>query len=259
MGVKRHIDFEGSDNFRDFGGYATASGAGLKRGLLYRSGHHARATDADLEGLGGLGITSIVDLRSQRERDREPSRRWPAFAARVVENDTDDGQGDWAEGLKVGAIDARRFRDDGVRFYAAAPFNPRYVSLFRDYFQALARIDGPMVVHCAAGKDRTGMVCALTHHVAGVHRDDLMADYLLTNDETRIVRRVAHFGPWLRQQTGQPVDDEVVLYALSADPAFLDASFAAIDETYGSVDRYLEQALGVDAGLRAQIEQRILA
>jgi protein tyrosine/serine phosphatase len=202
--VIRHIDFEGIDNFRDFGGYATASGRGLKQGVLYRSGHHARATDPDLKGLSGLGVTTIVDLRNPRERVREPSRRWRGFASRVIENDTDDGAGDWAEGLKVGDIDARRFHDDGVRFYGEAPFNRRYLALFRHYFQALAEIDGPMIVHCTAGKDRTGIVCAFTHHIAGVPRDDMLADYLLTNDEDRIGRRIAHFGPWLRKHTGRP-------------------------------------------------------
>ena len=61
---------------------------------------------------------------------------------------------------------------------------------FRRYFQALAAAEGPVLIHCAAGKDRTGILAALTHHLVGVHADDIVADYLLTNDLLAIDRRI---------------------------------------------------------------------
>src|SRR5262245_42563002 len=84
----RRIAFEGIENFRDFGDYA-AGERRLKAGVLYRSGHHGKATDADLTRLAQLGIAVVVDLRRAAEREREPSRRWSGFSGDVIENDMD--------------------------------------------------------------------------------------------------------------------------------------------------------------------------
>ena len=175
--MTRHIDLQGIENFRDFGGYDTACGRGLKRGLLYRSANHAHATDADLDTMKAMGVSAIIDLRRPMERGREPSRRWAGFAGQVVENDHEGSYVDWAEALgAVDEIGAEWFRQDSLDFYAKAPFEVRHVDLFTRYFKALAETDGAIVVHCAAGKDRTGMICALTHHIAGVHEDDILHD-----------------------------------------------------------------------------------
>ena len=99
--MNRHIDFEGIENFRDFGGYDTACGRGLKAGRLFRSANHAYATDGDLAALRDLGVGVIVDLRRRREREREPSRRWEGFAGAVIENDIDGPEHDWADALKA--------------------------------------------------------------------------------------------------------------------------------------------------------------
>ncbi|MFN3520792.1 MAG: tyrosine-protein phosphatase [Phenylobacterium sp.] len=257
--MNRHIDFEGIENFRDFGGYDTACGRGLKRGVLYRSANHARATDADLEALKALGVSVIVDLRRPIERQREPSRRWADFAGQVIENDIDGGYQDWADALKeVAAIGPDWFRQDGLSFYHKAPYEPRHLDLFARYFRALAETDGAVVVHCAAGKDRTGMLCAFTQHLAGVHRDDILADYLLTNDEVRILRRMETFGPWLRDLTGQVIADEALRAALSVAPEYLEQAFARIEAEHGGLDRYLDEALGLDSDLRERLEARLL-
>src|SRR5262245_24069688 len=97
--MDRHLDFEGIENFRDFGGYATACGGRLATGRLFRSGHHATATDADLARLADLGIAAIVDLRHSAEREREPSRRWDACAAEIIDNDITSDGADWVAKL----------------------------------------------------------------------------------------------------------------------------------------------------------------
>ncbi|MFN3512129.1 MAG: tyrosine-protein phosphatase [Phenylobacterium sp.] len=257
--MTRHIPLEGIDNFRDFGGYGTRCGRGLKRGRLFRSANHAYATEADLQALRDLGVQVIVDLRRRREREREPSRRWEDFAGAVIENDLDGVETDWAEGLMAATtIDANWFFQDSLEFYRRAPHAERHVDLFRRYFHALAEADGAVVVHCAAGKDRTGLVCALTHHIAGVHRDDTLADYLATNDETRMERRIAFLGPWIRDLTGRTLDDAALRQAVSVHEAFLEAAMDEIVSAHGTVEDYLEDVLGIDARLRAGIEDRIL-
>lgn len=257
--MTRHIDFEGIENFRDFGGYDTACGRGVKAGVLFRSANHAYATEADLARLRDLGVQVIVDLRRRRERDREPSRRWDGFSGVVIENDLEGVEADWAEALKAASVvDANWFREDSLEFYRRAPYADRHVDLFRRYFRTLAEADGAVVVHCAAGKDRTGFICALTHHIAGVHRDDTLTDYLATNNEARMAHRMGFLGPWVRDLTGITLDDTALRQAVSVHESFLETAFAEVEANHGSVDRYLEDVLEVDRGLRERIEARIL-
>jgi protein-tyrosine phosphatase len=256
--MTRHIDFDGIENFRDFGGYDAAGGRAVKRGLLYRSANHAYATEADLERMRDLGLAAIIDLRRTEERRREPSKRWPGFGAAVVENDILSDHADWAESMKGVEVDAQWFLDDGMAYYRRAPFEPRHIDLFSRYFRTLDDADGAIVVHCAAGKDRTGLICALTHHVLGVHADDIMADYLLTNDESRMARKMAFLGPWLHDTVGKTVDEAGLRVAVSVSPAYLETAFAVIREAHGSLDGYLSQVLGVDEALRGRLQARLL-
>jgi protein tyrosine/serine phosphatase len=257
--MTRHIDFEGIENFRDFGGYDTAHGRPVARGLLYRSANHAYATDADLARMRDLGLAAIVDLRRREERAREPSKRWPGFGAAVVENDILSDHADWIDAMQGVDVDADWFFADAMGYYRRAAFEPRHLDLYGRYFRTLALAQGPVVVHCAAGKDRTGLICALTHHVAGVSHDDLMADYLLTNDESRMARKMGFLGPWLRDTVGKTVDEAALRVAVSVHPQYLDTAFAAIRERYGSTEAYLAQALGVDEGLQERLHARLLA
>lgn len=257
--MERHMDFEGIENFRDFGGYDTACGRGLRSGLLYRSANHGRATPADLARLRELGISVVVDLRRPAERVREPSLRPEGFMAHVIENDLGEAGDPWLAALKDSDISADFFRADGVRFYREAPFEARHLDLFSRYFRALSASEGPVLVHCVAGKDRTGMLCALTHHMAGVRDDDLVTDYLLTNDETRIARRIPFMMEFVAEHAGRAPTEAAVRTALSVHPEYLQAAFAVMREQCGSLDGYLEQALGVDRSMREAIAERILA
>ncbi|RAK59888.1 protein-tyrosine-phosphatase [Phenylobacterium hankyongense] len=256
--MTRHIDFEGIDNFRDFGGYATACGRGVKTGRLFRSANHHRATDADLQRLRELGVKVILDLRNPQERVREPSRRWDRFEGTVLENNILSEHGDWVAALPAADLTPRWFYEDGLVQYARLPFEPRHVDLFSRYFRTLAAGDGAVVVHCAAGKDRTGLICALTHHIAGVHPDDTLQDYLLTNDESRMARKLDLIGPWFQQVIGRTPSDEALRVAVSVHPAYLDRAMTVIQEAHGSVDAYLEDVLGVDQALRQRIHERVL-
>lgn len=257
--MNRHIDFEGIENFRDFGGYGTACGRGLKPGRLYRSGYHAHATDADLERLSAMGLVAIIDLRRPEERQREPARRWQGFDAQVIENDITSEHHDWLDVLRnLDEVTPGWFYEDSLKMYRASPFEPRHIDLFRRYFQVLAQGEGPVVVHCAAGKDRTGLLCALTHHLAGVHRDDMTADYLLTNDEARIARKMDFLGPWMETQAGVRATPEALRAAVSVREEYLAAAFEVIEARQGSVDGYLGETLGVDEVMRECIHERLL-
>lgn len=253
----RHIDFEAIENFRDFGGYDTVCGRGLKAGRLYRSGHHAHATDGDLATLQRLGVVAIVDLRQPDEREREPSRRWAGFEARVIDNDILSTQ-NWVHEIQTSPMTAESLVGDTRRHYRSNVFEPRLVDLFRRFLAQVAQAEGPVVVHCAAGKDRTGLACAFLHHIAGVHPDDMIADYLLTNDETRLDRKVAQSAAFVERLTGRRPSDAALRAWVQVYPEFLEGAFDEICGRHGSVDRYLEAVLGVDTKLRDAIHARIL-
>jgi protein tyrosine/serine phosphatase len=256
--MTRRIAFEGIDNFRDFGGYV-AGGNRLKRGLLYRSAHHGKATDADLEKLAALNIGVIVDLRRANERERDPSRRWSGFAAEVIDNSIGQEKADeWSTFITSSDLSLAAFRAYMLDYYTHAPFQKRHVDLYQRYFEALAATEGPLLVHCAAGKDRTGIICALTHLIAGVHGDDVREDYLLTNDAERHQARLPAIRAHIREATGRAPADDALLTVMRVESEYLDRAFEVMREAHGSIDGYLEQVLGVDAAMRSRIHDRLL-
>ena len=256
--MTRRVPLEGVENFRDFGGYKTASGGRLKTGRLYRSASHGKATDADLETIHALELAVIVDLRRRRERERDPSRRHDAFAGEVIANDLGDEEEDsWIGHITTSDLTDASFHGYMYEYYRTAPFDPRIVDLYRRYFEILARAEGPVLIHCAAGKDRTGILAALTHHLTGVHRDDMMADYLATNDPERVARRLPLVGQAIHDLTGRTLPESTLRVAMGVEPGYLDTAFAAMAEHYGDVDRYLEIALGVDSIHRRALKARL--
>jgi protein-tyrosine phosphatase len=256
----RIVRLEGVGNFRDFGGYAARGGRRLRRGRLYRSAHHAQATDADLEAIAGLGLAAIVDLRRGEERERMPSRRHEGFAGLVIENPTNEATSDpWIEFMKRSDASADAFRGYLMNYMRAAPFEARHVDLFSRYFHALADIDGPILIHCAAGKDRTGLLAALTHRLVGVAEDDIFEDYLLTNTAARIEERMHLVADVIKEHTGRAPTDAAVRAAMAVEAGYLTSAFDAINAAHGDVVAYLEEVLGVDADARAAIQARLLA
>lgn len=256
----RLLRFDAIDNFRDYGDYATAAGRRVRPGRLLRSAHHARASDADLERVKALGIAAVVDLRRPGERRDQPSRRHQGFAAALIEGGLDDG----AEAPHIAFLKTQDLTpDSGRRFmdmtYRRLPFDAAHLDVFARYFRALAQADGAVLIHCAAGKDRTGFLAALTHHLLGVGRDDMVQDYLLTNTAVDLAGRAPAIARQLEKMTGRVASDAAVVAFLGVEAAYLEAAFAEIEARHGSVDAYLEQALGVDGALRARIEARLSA
>lgn len=247
------------ENFRDFGGYASRHGGQIARRRLFRSAHHAAATDADLAAMAGLGLAAVVDLRRPKEREAQPSRRHLNFAAAVIECEL----GDQADPphlafLRQTDLSPASVRDFYLDYYAKAPFQPQHRELFRRYFEALADRDGAVLIHCTAGKDRTGLLAALTHHILGVHDDDITEDYLLTNAATRMDERLSTVAVALEEALGKKPSDVAVRAFLGVDAEFLEAGFAAIRAEAGSIEAYLDD-LGVDGARQDRIREKLLA
>ena len=254
----RVLALSGIHNFRDYGGYATRDGGRLRSGLLFRSGQHIGATVQDLASVDALGLATIIDLRGDSERRHYPCARGKAFAATVLFADGETS----GRGGAVHAVAARDIEtiDDAeaamVDLYAFMPHRPNLQAAFKHYFATLAGRDGPSLVHCFAGKDRTGLVVALLHKIAGVHDDDVMADYLLTNTAGNAEARIAAGVESIRRSRPD-ASDAAIAHLMAVRAAWIDAAFATIDRDWGGVDDYMESVLGVDALQRTRIVERI--
>ncbi len=254
---ERILAADGIHNFRDYGGYRAMGGARIKSGLLFRSGQHKDASAADLELVVDRDIRTIIDLRGDAERASFPCPRHPAFRGTVVfvAGETVNPALD-AQELDSADAAASRMRNS----YSNMPFRPLLKDAFIRYFAVLLdEAEGASLVHCLAGKDRTGLAVALFHHLLGVHPDDLMADYLLTNEAGRIEARIEAGAAVIRDRYGLEIPLAAIRKLMSADPAFLEAAFQAIIERFGTIDTYLERGLGVSPTMRGALAEKYLA
>lgn len=253
----RVLKLDGVHNFRDYGGYGTADGAAVKRGLLWRSAQHGDASDADLDAIHALGVTTVIDLRGPSERTAKPCRRHEDFAAEVLAHP------DETAGLALhteaadGVVTADEARAAMIRLYDGIAFRPNLVPMLRAYFDVLERASGPSLVHCVAGKDRTGWAVAMAQHALGIPRDAIMEDYLLTNTAGNIEARIAAGATQIREKHGA-ISDDTIRALMGVDADYLNAAFRAAEERHGDLDRYLEEVLGVDAPRREALRAHYL-
>lgn len=247
--MNRSLPLQQVFNFRDYGGYAVAGGGRVASGKLWRSGHHAQASETDLAAINALSLAHVVDLRGNGEREGQPVRLPEGFAGELLFFDGETaGLGHHMEAV-AGAMSAEDAHRAMERLYASLPDRENLLWILRRYFTALVEGKGASLVHCHAGKDRTGMAVDLLHHALGVHPDDAMADFLLTNSVGDQEARIAQSAPVIRARYGD-VDDETVRVVMGVDERYLRAARAALVERYGSIDAFLEQALGVDSQKR---------
>lgn len=260
MAQDRVLPLEGIHNFRDYGGYA-ARGGRLRKGVLWRSGQHSEATPDDLAKVQRIGLGTVIDLRGDSEREANPCLRHEDFAGDVLFH---PGETASVRGRAAHEEMAREVRSAAdahqamLRLYETLPFRPVLVGTFRLYMQALAERDAPSLLHCLAGKDRTGVAAALVHHLLGVHPDDMMADYLLTNTAGNAEARIEAGARHVREGFGRSMDDAAVRVLMGVDAAFLDRAFAAMVEGHGSVEDYARDVLGVTPQVLEAMERRLV-
>ena len=259
MENERVLELESVHNFRDYGGYDVAGGGRLRRGLLWRSGHHYGASDADLAKIGALALETVIDLRGNSERTNCPSPRPAGCKADVRFYDGETAGLAPHLAAAEGVLDAEGARNAMLWLYEDIAFRPSLTSVLRDLFAlALAR-DGASLVHCHAGKDRTGIAVALVHHIAGVHRDDIFADYLLTNVVGNNEKRIADaVGQQSDSATFARIPEAAIRVLMNVDAAFLDTAFRAIADRHGSIDLYLDEVLDLHAAAREQLRERLI-
>ena len=252
---------EGVRNFRDFGGYEGTDGARIRSGRLFRSGHFGEATEKDLAAIEVFAITLQADLRRPDERERHGDK-WPVHGVRRLYSDLGrETDAPHINFLKQVAADGEAAKGWMRDYYREAPYRPALVETYQGWFDHLATLqDGEAaLVNCAAGKDRTGILCALTHHALGVSMDDIFVDYELTNSAADVDSRLPEARAYFNEMLGKTYDDEVYRPFMGVERQFLETAIAAIEAQSGSIDTYLVQTLGVDDAKRETIREKLLA
>jgi protein-tyrosine phosphatase len=240
----RHLNLAGASNFRDLGGYPARDGRKVRWRQIFRSNHLGDVTEADIRVLRGLGLKSAFDFRGMEERTAaicaleeiavhslpiEPTVQATLRARR-------------ANGVPLSSTEALDVMRDSYRNYVRQS-TPSYRALFAHLLEDRA----PLVIHCTAGKDRTGFACALILHALGVPDEIVAEDYLLTN---RFYRR--------DPAASSDLPEDVRQVLASVETSFLAAAFDAIGAEYGDLETYFSDGLGLGARDRARLEARYL-
>ena len=227
----RHLPLQGASNFRDLGGYAAHGGRSVRWRVLFRSDHLANLTGADLGQLQALKVGRSFDFRGQQESAAQ-AYQWPGTErhhlaieptlVQYLHSQLEQGQPITPQA----AADAMQVTYQG--------FVRQNSGRFAQLFAHLLAHDAPLVFHCTAGKDRTGLAAALILRALGVSQADVLQDYLLTN-------------ALYRHDAGQggALSAEVLDVVWRVREEFLQASLQAIDADYGSMAQYLQQGLGL--------------
>ncbi|TCJ37220.1 tyrosine-protein phosphatase [Parafrankia sp. BMG5.11] len=250
--------FQGIHNFRDYGGYSAAGGK-VRRGVLYRSGQHVAATDEDLAELAALDIRTVIDLRGIAEREMHPCRRHEGWAGEVVAHDGSTTSSPPHMDIGPEVTTADYARDRMLQVYTRMPENPAMQAMFGRYLHALADRDGASLVHCFAGKDRTGMAVTLLLHIVGVSEDDQVREFLLTNESPTFHILRAQSIPVMEKRLGRTMDEASVRAMLDVHEDYFARFHQVARQTHGSLDDWLNQAVGVDDTLRMNLRDKFVA
>lgn len=242
--LPRVLPLQGASNFRDLGGYPGHGGRPLRWRRIFRSDHLAGLTEADRATLAALGVARSFDFRGDAERAATPYQieglvQHPLTIEPTVTQRMQDMA---AAGHTLSPATVAELMKDLYR----ALVNDR-AERFAELFDHLLQAEAPVVFHCTAGKDRTGVAAALVLWALGVPHELVLQDYLLTNT-------VYRHPPLPASDT--PVEVLQVLW--SVQEGFLQAAIDAIEADHGGIERYLAQRLGLGASARVALAARYL-
>ncbi|MET9534325.1 MULTISPECIES: tyrosine-protein phosphatase [unclassified Streptomyces] len=254
-------ELAGVRNFRDVGGLPTVDGRRVRQGRLFRSGHLAHATAEDAAFLSSLGLHTIFDFRNAADVSLD-GRDVELTGVRNVNiplTDPADGSEFWRM-VRDGDLDKLRrvLSDDRAAGRMADSYRSIITTRTAEHSRVLhdlAEDSVPALMHCAAGKDRAGLSIAVTLLAVGVERDAVEADYLKSNDPRRryLVKRSD-------ESAGAHSDEVMRLLSplFEARAEYLETAFTAIDETWGTTDRYLTEGLKLTPETREKLRARLL-
>lgn len=255
--AERQLPLEGAPNFRDLGGYVTEQGGRLKWGKLYRSSKLSDLSEDDRNRVRRLGLTLVCDFRQAVEQELDPTHLGEGHTHLLANLPVNPGSAQsFIDNLHNGIIavdNASDFMLEMNRDFVHSQM-PRYAEMF----QLLLTGDQQVLIHCASGKDRTGIGSALILDVLGVPEDAIVQDYMLTNRYLPVDAEVSRLAGQFADETGAPVTEEVLRPLMEVRPEYILACFEEIRKHYQSKDHFYEAALDLDAQDIKALRERYL-
>jgi protein-tyrosine phosphatase len=238
-------------NLRDLGGFGTGDGGTVRRGRVFRSAALSDLAGSALEAVRGLGIRTIVDLRRNGERNALLTP-WQALGcADYWARDYDYSDADHRERMRGRDLTAEDSRAQMIALYAELPYDQS--EAYARVFRAIAAGEGPVLFHCAVGKDRTGVAAALILSAVGVARDAILADYIAT--ERFDLLNSPHARLWPPRSEARAA---AFAPLLGVDPAYLDAMFDALEARGGTIEAYARDVLGLDQATQGAVRRNLV-
>ena len=258
--ISTRIQLDVPTNTRDLGGMTAMDGRKIVSGKLIRSGNLFGATESDLSRLSGI-VGTVVDLRSDKEREEKPDPAipeaesiWlPVFEKREgsVERDKDSEK----RAIDVAAKDPEMAKEKMLGAYRSFVSKEYSVGQYRRLLGMLLEPGEKAVLwHCTAGKDRTGFGALIIQTLLGVPRDDIYADYLITNEY--IKGEVEGLYKMFEKKLGglDETSQKALFYLFGAHLDYLEAVFKTAEELYGSFDAFLTAGLGMGPAERKKLQ-----
>jgi len=255
-GTEKNIKIKKVHNFRAVGNIKNVDGRSLKEGKLYRSGHLHTLKKKSFDELDKLGIKEVIDLRNSKEIAQKPDNLPGDIMYKNYSAFEDEGdQLDQAKKLvlkgKVDGSDADKRMLDFYKDYVTE--NPEII---RKIITEILESDQPVLYHCTAGKDRTGITTALILTILKFDKETIYSDYLLSNNyRKKLIEKRLNLANNLHFL--YPKMDVKVLEKLSwVETDYLDAAFNEINKEYGSIDNYIQKVLGISENKREKYIQK---
>ena len=248
MVASRRIPLEGAHNVRDLGGYGSRFGGTVRWGRLYRADRLDLLTPADLETIDGLGLVAVYDLRTMEERTEFPDAI-PSFHVPIF--------GNLPSSTEMPDFAAIADHDDGVRFMTKMCIDMvRHAShqIGAILFTLADSTRTPMMVHCTAGKDRTGVVAAVILEALGVDRETVLDDFELTAR----FHRPEVAAQAIERLVDRGLAPEAVTGVLGAPREMMEGALRTLDDDFGGVDLYLTEHGGLDRDAIEAIRRNLL-
>lgn len=253
----RFVNVEGSVNLRDFGGYSTVDGKQVKRGLLFRCGSMAHIPEHAFDDFAALDIGVICDLRSAEEAEESPTPESKPFDCRVHIPIWPGSSMQFQESIKEAPPTATDFIDFMAR--VTREIARDHVEAYKQLMRELIETENGFLLHCSAGKDRTGFGSAIILSLVGVDRETILQDYLISNEAKELAERMKERMLENAKKEGfeGKMDDRIIEVLSGVREEYLHGAFEEIDNHYGGIHGYLE-AVGISASDEKHLLDRLL-
>ena len=234
--TQRLVHMQGALNFRDAGGYKTTNGKEVVKGKVFRSADISKLTEADLQTMAGKHIYTVVDFRGVKESAAAPDKLLPHTDYTLCPAGSDS--------LPDMKQMARLVKEGGFldKFYGTAGL-PYFADRYKPFFQKLLTVPDTAAIlyHCTGGRDRTGMASALFLYALGVPQSTIEADFTASN----VYLAPMHERMYQGMVQGMGLDIATVKKEMELRPELIRTFFGVIANKYGSVEKFMEQELGI--------------